>query len=206
MSTSNPEQPIQRVSKVYVAGSSAELERAERAIAELEAAGIVVTSTWPLNVRDQGGIANPTEAPRDLRQRYSTSCLGQLRDADLLWVLVPDRAAPTIGAWVEYGYAIAFNKQIVFSGDTRQSIFCSLGLEFASDERAHAYIVSAVDEELRSAQLRVARFDELRRETEQWRITSRALAQRLRNLRGIDDPDLQRVIDQGLPIAEVTRG
>ena len=65
--------PDDRPSKVYVAGSSLELQRAELAIAALERRGIIVTSTWPIVVRDTPGGANPADATREERSRWSRS-------------------------------------------------------------------------------------------------------------------------------------
>lgn len=208
MSNSNPE-PLRRVSKVYVAGSSAELDRAERAIADLEARGVAVTSTWPRSVTNVGE-SNPAHASRSDRARWAITCLHEVREADLVWMLVPSRAHPTRGAWLEAGYALARGKVVVFSGETAQSIFGALGYEFdhpdpeVADAAALALIVKIFDEDLRSAQMRAVEIDRWRREAEQWRIVAKDLGRRLRQLRGVDDPDLAAVAEGRLP--EVRRG
>jgi nucleoside 2-deoxyribosyltransferase len=133
---SNPE-PVRRIERVYVAGSALEIERAERMISELEGAGVHVTSTWPISVRDHGGVSNPADAPRDHRERLAVKCLAQVRDSDLLWFLVPKKDAATRGAWVELGYALARGLTVICSGDdTPQSIFCATGIEFYTDGAA----------------------------------------------------------------------
>lgn len=203
MSISNPERPLRRVAKVYVAGSSAELERCEAAIALLEKAGVFVTSTWPNVVRDNG-MGNPRDAALAERRHWSTVDLGELRDADLIWMLVPALDAPTRGAWLEVGYATGLGKLVIFSGDTLQSIFCAIGVEFSDDASALEFILGIADTE--DTNLAAAL-----RDADQWQITARSLASRLRNLRGIDDPDCARVLDEGAPLpftqkAEVDRG
>jgi hypothetical protein len=147
LSNSNPELPLRRVAKVYVAGSSAELERCEAAIALLEASGVHVTSTWPIVVRDHGG-GNPRDASRDRRRLFSVADLGQVREADLVWVLVPPLDCPTRGAWLEAGYAHGLGKLVVFSGDTLQSIFCATGNEFADDASAFEFVQRICDAEV----------------------------------------------------------
>jgi nucleoside 2-deoxyribosyltransferase len=144
LSHPNPERPLRRVAKVYVAGSSAELERCEAAIARLERAGVHVTSTWPIVVRD-AGAGNPRDASRDRRRLLSVSDLGQVRDADLVWVLVPPLDCPTRGAWLEAGYAHGLGKLVVFSGDTLQSIFCATGTEFTDDAHAFDFLMRICD-------------------------------------------------------------
>lgn len=133
------------VRRVYVGGSSAEIERAEQAIAELERAGVHVTSTWPIVIRDTAGGANPRDASTADRAHWSAVDLEQLRAADLLWFLVPSTSAPTRGAWLEMGYALAHRKTIVLSGDTRQSIFCALGHEYATDAEALSLILRVTE-------------------------------------------------------------
>lgn len=44
------------------------------------------------------------------------------------------------------------------------------------------------------------------RSAEQWRITARAVAHRLRSLRGIDDPECARIIDEDQPLVGAPRG
>ena len=128
-----------KVSKVYIAASSADIERAELWSSRLSIAGIEVVSTWMQTVRDVGD-ANPRAAERADRQRWAVEDLTQVRSCDLLWMLVPSTARATRGAWLECGFAEALNKIVVFSGDTAQSVFCALGDEWQGDEEAFALI------------------------------------------------------------------
>lgn len=134
-------EPVRIVTGVYVAGTSADLFRAEAAIGALERAGVRVTSTWPIVVRDRDGIANPRDATILDRARISARCLREVTEADLLWLLVPREPVTTRGAWTELGYALARGLTVILSGDTRQSVFSALGYEYATDEEALALIL-----------------------------------------------------------------
>lgn len=124
---------------IYVAGSSAESARAQRAVDLLKSAGLTVTSTW-LETIASVGDANPATATYSDRRGWSLADLAQIDSCDLLWLLAPDRAAPSRGAWLEVGYAHAKGKIVVCSGDFAQSIFCALGTEKAEDVEAFAVI------------------------------------------------------------------
>jgi hypothetical protein len=141
--TSHPG-PLATIERVYVAASALEIDRAEQAIADLERRDIAVTSTWTINVRNVGA-SNPREASNYDRARWASTCLDEVRHSDLLWFLVPAMGAPTRGAWVELGYAIARGMTIVLSGDTRQSIFSALGVEMLADIEALELIARIAD-------------------------------------------------------------
>lgn len=145
MPTSTPE-PVAHVEKVYVAGSSLELDRVDRAVAALENAGIIVTSTWPISVRD-AGTGNPIGATREQRVNWTITDLAQVRAAELFWFLVPPRDVATRGAWMEAGYALAKGRVCIFSGDTKQSIFSAVAYEYADDAAALMLILRLADKE-----------------------------------------------------------
>jgi len=91
--------------RVYVAGASSEMERAERYMVKLREAGIVVTSTWPEVIRSQpNGEANPMSVPRAVRARWARTDLDEVTESNFLWLLVPK--VPSAGAHVEFGYAV----------------------------------------------------------------------------------------------------
>ncbi len=142
---------------VYVAASALELDRAARAIAMLEAAGIRVVSTWIQSIAAAGGVSNPRDVSAAQRRAWSVADFDELMVADVLWFLAP--STPTRGAWAELGCAYALSKRIVCSGDTGQSIFCALGEEYADDGAALTAIVTLLDREL-DAVPRVAEDDE----------------------------------------------
>lgn len=113
---------------VYVAGSALDIERVKEWTARLRSAGVIVTSTWIENVTKIGD-SNPRGASQVDRQSWAAQCIREVARADILWSLVPRPDRTTRGAWFEAGYAYAAGKRIVFSGDTKQSIFCALGDE-----------------------------------------------------------------------------
>ena len=99
--------------KVYVAASSKEIDRAERVIAALRKAGVVVTHDWPAEMRKHPAdheldddVLLP-ELERDLQKG--------VRPADLVLVLAPQQ--PTQGAWVELGAAWGLLIEIHSAGD-----------------------------------------------------------------------------------------
>jgi nucleoside 2-deoxyribosyltransferase len=128
--------------RVYVAASAAPESklRVDWAVASLKRAGFVVTCTWP-EVVASVGESNPRDASHVDRRSWAIQDLDEVDDADVLWFLVPSPGA-TAGAWYEAGYAYDAGKHLVFSGDTKQSVFCSLGHEFGTDEEALGFIKS----------------------------------------------------------------
>ena len=124
---------------VYVAAASSDLDRAERWMRLLGAADIGVTSTWVDVIRASGLEGNPRDATQPQRRDWSDADLNGVRNADLVWFLV-NNTAPARGAYFECGYARGLDKVLVFSGDTKQSIFPALGQEYAEDIDAFAAI------------------------------------------------------------------
>jgi nucleoside 2-deoxyribosyltransferase len=126
--------------KVYVAGSSAELERAQRWIDALRAEGWTVTSDWPAVIASVGD-ANPRDASVADRRMWSHDDLRGVDNADVVWLLAP-KVGTARGAYFELGYAMACGKHIISSGDTLQSIFLAHTREYATDEAAFDAIVA----------------------------------------------------------------
>lgn len=120
--------------KIYVAGSSNELERARRWIRELRATGWTITGDWP-EVIAAVGDANPRDASEAERWRWSYDDLEAVNRADVVWLLAP-AVGTGRGAYCEVGYALACGKHVISSGDTRQSIFLAQTKEYATDEAA----------------------------------------------------------------------
>lgn len=135
--------------KIYVAGSSSELSRAKRMMQLLSAAGFDVVSTWPATI-EAVGDANPREATTEQRLGWSRADVEQVRQADLLWLLV-SAASVSFGACFEFGIAHERSMHVVASGDTLRSIFTSLADEFADDMEAFAHICKVRDEAKRTA-------------------------------------------------------
>lgn len=131
-----------RTPTVYLAGSSAETERIERWASKLREAGVTPLCSWITAVAQSGG--NPRDAPTKQRRLWAASNLTEVAQADAVWFLVPTYPAVTRGAWFEAGFAHAFAKQVLFSGDTKQSVFCALGAEYAEDEDAFQAVLGWV--------------------------------------------------------------
>jgi hypothetical protein len=119
--------------RVYVAGSSSDIERAERWIKSLRQRGIVVTASWPEMVRQNG--AEPRSVDAATRARWAMDDLAAIAHADVFWMLVPPADEPTIGAWIGFGFAQR-SATTIFSGDTRQTSFTALGEEYETDDAA----------------------------------------------------------------------
>jgi hypothetical protein len=124
---------------VYVAASSAEVDRAVRWIAMLRGDGIHVTSSWPEVIAKHGGVANPRDATNYERRRWASQDLNEVQAADVLWLLAPSRA-PSFGAGWECGAADALGNVIVASGDTKASIFLGRANEFATDDEGFEFV------------------------------------------------------------------
>lgn len=129
------------IESIYLAGSSDEVGRAAYWKERLIGVGFEVTSSWPEAVR-AAGTANPDDS--DTRWTLAQNCKSELFGSDFLWVLVPIDA-PGRGAYYEAGYADAHHIETVFSGTTKQSIFCSQGQEFTTDDEAFSYICALKD-------------------------------------------------------------
>lgn len=93
-----------RMLRVYVAGASSEVERAERAIAALRRAGCVVTHDWTREVRDHRAkkIHDAEIGDHECRE-IAVADLAAVRRSNVLLLLVPEQ--PSQGAWVELGCA-----------------------------------------------------------------------------------------------------
>ncbi len=140
---------------VYVAGSSAEIERARSAVALLETASetlpIEVVSTW-IDAIEAAGTANEGLSPAARREAART-CLEEVREADVFLLLVPSGPSG-IGSGVELGYAMALRDEnplrariLIASGRTERTIFAALcDEEHASDSEAIAAVVRMAGE------------------------------------------------------------
>jgi hypothetical protein len=105
--------------KLYIAGASAEIERAEQAIKLARLAGFEIAYDWPANVREVGE-SNPPDATDEQRREWAGTALWAVAQADAFWLLLP--RGPTFGAPVEFGAALArtsavSSPYIIASGD-----------------------------------------------------------------------------------------
>jgi hypothetical protein len=103
------------ITKVYVAGASAEIERARKVRDQLLALGMDCTSSWMRNI-DKEGKSNPTDATPE---KYAEWALADTAEADVFLLLLPAKEIQTVGAWVELGAAHLQRKTIVMSGPHR---------------------------------------------------------------------------------------
>lgn len=129
---------------VYVAGSSEELDRAERAMAMVRASGNEVANDWVREIRESG-LVNRNVPKRDARF-LSLGAIGHVQRASLLWVLLPETEAgrTSWGCPFEMGvFAGRLQGTIAVSGcDRERSIFLALAdLQFEADDEIFPLLI-----------------------------------------------------------------
>ena len=127
------------MTRLYIAGSGADLDRAARWIGLARAAGFEVENDWPAAIR-RVGERHPGGDPGLVA---FNACYGPVRRADAFWLLSPPSDRPTVGAWVELGLAVEECGEIVISGPTAfDNIFHRLGHHVQkSDEVAFEHLL-----------------------------------------------------------------
>jgi hypothetical protein len=125
------------MARIYVAGSSKELDRCERLIARVRAMGHEITHDWTASVRANGGEANAGLSERE-RLDAAVGCYNAACGATFVVVL----AAPVMnGAMFELGAAYAADAVIGYVGDEGLTIFSSFADHvFVGDEAALAWL------------------------------------------------------------------
>jgi hypothetical protein len=118
---------------VYVSGSSADLPRAEAAIAAVRAARLCVAYDWPLAMRVNASIGM-TDSMRDEIANYEIISAAK---CDVFWLLGP----AGFGSGVEYQAAHAGEYAEMVSSGTEHDIFRCYR-HFATDAEALAWIVA----------------------------------------------------------------
>lgn len=98
--------------RVYVAGSSKEIERVRGAQAVFTNAGHTITYDWTVDYLAQ----------IDTLQMAGEKCTEGVRTADLFYLCIP-RHHPSIGAWVELGIAWATCAAVMGSGKGKIDIW-----------------------------------------------------------------------------------
>jgi len=129
--------------RIYVAGASGELSRAEQAVEVVRSiSGLHLTSDWPANVRGRDANRGLSE---EVRARESDIAIEAVRSADLLWLLIP--SVPTSGTWFEFGTFLEANrgrlgaKVIASGGEHDVSIFTARANRiFRTDGEAAVYL------------------------------------------------------------------
>jgi nucleoside 2-deoxyribosyltransferase len=119
---------------IYVAGSSKERELVAAYQAALRAAGWMLAHDWvaQMNACHIPDVDLPIEAQR----RFAEQDLAGVRRAQVFWLIAP--STPSIGAYVELGYALALQggPRVVVSG--LPSLFTSLA-DVRYDTHAEAF-------------------------------------------------------------------
>lgn len=130
---------------IYVAASSAEIDRAEKWMAALRKDGIVVTSTWPETIRrvqaeralSLKDACNPKVATVSDRRMWSMENINAVINAEVFWLLVPGPENPSQGAYFEFATAWRERKLTFASGGDQKFVFTSLAHSlFEQDEYA----------------------------------------------------------------------
>lgn len=138
--------------RVYLAGSSRDIERCKRLIAMLRALGHTITFDWPAHVEANPGGAN--SGTDEQLEEAAELCLQGALEAEIVWVANPPADKPTAGAWGEMLAAIVDNRvnpsftseiKVIISAPDGPKQFCIFqhlrGVQrFESDEQALVYI------------------------------------------------------------------
>lgn len=128
------------ITTLYLAGASAEIDRARKWAQALREADITVLSTW-VEVIGKTGAANPADATPEQLTKWTLRDEAEVKGSELLWLLLPSKGIHTVGAYIELGIARATGKHIVTSG-LHRPIFTPVlaDISFATDEEAFEYI------------------------------------------------------------------
>jgi hypothetical protein len=130
---------------IYVAASSAEIERAEKWMGALRKDGIRVTSIWPETIRRvqaERALAlkeacNPKVATVTDRRTWSMENVNAVCAAEVFWLLVPPLESPSQGAYFEFAVAWRERKLTFASGGDQRFVFTSLACAlFEQDDYA----------------------------------------------------------------------
>lgn len=130
--------------KIYVAASSAEIDRAERMISRLKAAGHEITEDWTVTIRTVG-LANQGLSPERRRECADADFKG-VASADRVVILVPRAPVVTQGAWWEGGVADALEIPTLAVGrkeDRDRNIFLSRCREVDTDDEVLVWLAES---------------------------------------------------------------
>lgn len=121
--------------KLYIAGSSKELERVKKFATYAKDQGFMITEPWWDKVEEHG--ANP-DIPRAKKKEFADADIAGLEAAECVILLAPaDNSG--FGCAFEYGYAIAKKKPVVIAGK-HASVFCALRPTVLSDNEALGHL------------------------------------------------------------------
>lgn len=128
--------------RVYVAGASAELERARSAMRDLRGYGCEITFDWTQAVEKFGSLG--AVLSEEEKAQCARNDLDGVRAAEVVLFLTPEDKALTLGMWVELGAALALGKTLVLTGPSRNAtIFCNLSPHrFVTDRAGVLWVMS----------------------------------------------------------------
>lgn len=124
---------------IYIAGASAEIERAEAAIAYARSLDLTVTFPWPEDVRAHAATGRTDADLTDHEmQRHVLRDVRGIVEARVVVLLVPAAGIHTTGAWWEAGFATAHRKPVVVSRERsgRRCVFEVLGSQTCATDQA----------------------------------------------------------------------
>lgn len=84
--------------RVYVAGSSKDIDRCERAVARCREAGFTITEDWVAEMR---ASAPDAQLDADHLMACAKADIRGVETADVVWLLAPPASKPSAGCWVE---------------------------------------------------------------------------------------------------------
>lgn len=129
--------------RIYVAGASTEVTRAERMIAALRTAGHEITVDWTVHVRAFMKASFAAQPEGDDRRHAADEDYRGVSTAQRVVLLVPCVPSLTQGAWWEGGIADALGIPIIASGakkDRMRNIFLSRTTEVETDDEVLALL------------------------------------------------------------------
>ena len=135
--------------RVYVAGASAQLQRARRAMGWVrEAPELTLAHDWTAQVQaDREAGKQDADLLQVQQCARAFEDFAAIRESDIFWALVPQPDVRTTGLWVELGWALRArdgNQPIraVCSGDScRKRLFVAASdAMFSTDSSAFSHI------------------------------------------------------------------
>ncbi len=123
---------------VYVAGSSKEIDRAERVIYELRSRGVEITHDWTASMRKHGPEAELDE--ETLLRELRLDLVVGVQLAEHVLVLAP--ISMSTGVWVELGVAWGSRVKIHSAGDLAICPWLRLcaDMQHATDDEAISWL------------------------------------------------------------------
>jgi len=133
--------------RIYVAGSSKDIDRCERAITQCREAGMIITEDWVATMR-----ASPPDHLLD-EERILAAAIADIRgveSADVVWLLAPPASKPSAGCWAEMDRALTRRIPVVYSPPPVEKpqfcIFTCL-IETGTEPRSTQGFICGSDEE-----------------------------------------------------------